>query len=59
MIVARHRAPPPGQNIAVGKRVGQWVSELFLTTLAAEGFLVEDVPSPLLWTGGRRLGARR
>ncbi len=43
VIVARHRAPPSGQNIAVGKRVGEWVYELFLTTLAADGFLVEDV----------------
>jgi hypothetical protein len=27
----------------VGKRVGDWVYELFITTLEAEGFLVEDV----------------
>jgi len=59
VIVARHPAPGLGHNIAVGKRVGEWVYELFLTTLTVEGFLVEDVPSPLLWTGGRRLGARR
>jgi len=43
VIVARHRAPPPGHHIAVGKRVGEWVYELFLTALAADGFLVEDV----------------
>jgi hypothetical protein len=27
----------------VGKRVGEWVYELFITMLDAEGFLVEDV----------------
>ena len=27
----------------MGKRVGEWVYELFITTLPAEGFLVEDV----------------
>jgi hypothetical protein len=43
VIVARHPAPPAGKDIPVGKRVGEWVYELFLTTLAADGFLVEDV----------------
>src|SRR5438093_8383754 len=43
VIVARHPAPPPGKDIPVGKRVGEWVYELFITTLDAEGFLVEDV----------------
>ena len=43
VIVARHPAPPPGKNIPVGKRVGEWVYELFITMLDAEGFLVEDV----------------
>ena len=43
VIVARHPAPVPGKDIAVGKRVGEWVYELFLTTLGADGFLVEDV----------------
>ena len=43
VIVARHPAPPPGKEIPVGKRVGEWVYELFITTLDAEGFLVEDV----------------
>ena len=28
--------------IPVGKRIGEWVYELFITTLGAEGFLVED-----------------
>jgi hypothetical protein len=43
VMVARHCAPPPGKNIPVGKRVGEWVYELFITTLGADGFLVEDV----------------
>jgi hypothetical protein len=43
VIVARHPAPPPGKDIPVGKRVGEWVYELFITTLGADGFLVEDV----------------
>jgi hypothetical protein len=43
VIVARHRAPAAGKSITVGKRVGEWVYELFMTTLAADGFLVEDV----------------
>jgi hypothetical protein len=43
VIVARHPAPPPGKDIPVGKRVGEWVYELFITRLCADGFLVEDV----------------
>jgi hypothetical protein len=43
VMVARHPAPPAGQEIPVGKRVGEWVYELFITMLGAEGFLVEDV----------------
>jgi hypothetical protein len=43
VIVARHPPPPPGKQVAVGKRVGEWVYELFITTLSADGFLVEDV----------------
>jgi len=43
VIVARHPAPPPGKDIPVGKRVGEWVYELFITMLDAEGFLVQDV----------------
>ncbi len=43
VIVARHPAPPPGKDIPVGKRVGEWVYELFVSTLGADGFLVEDV----------------
>jgi hypothetical protein len=43
VIVARHRAPEPGTLVAVGKRIDEWVYELFMTTLSADGFLVEDV----------------
>jgi hypothetical protein len=43
VIVARHPAPPAGKDIPVGKRVGEWVYELFITTLPIDGFLVEDV----------------
>ena len=42
VIVARHAAPPPGKKVKVGKRVGEWVYELFITTLPVDGFLVED-----------------
>src|SRR5260370_40990896 len=40
VIVARHPAPPPGKSVTVGKRVDEWVYELFITTLDADGFLV-------------------
>jgi hypothetical protein len=43
LIVARHRASAPGKPVTVGKRVGEWVYELFITTLGADSFLVEDV----------------
>ena len=43
MIVARHPAPPVGKKVTVGKRVDEWVYELFITTVGADGFLVEDV----------------
>src|SRR5947209_6172487 len=43
LIVARHPAPPPSKPVKVGKRVDEWVYELFITTLDADGFLVEDV----------------
>jgi hypothetical protein len=42
VIVARHAARPPGKKVTVGKQVGEWVYELFMTTLPADGFLVED-----------------
>src|SRR3989441_3685148 len=43
VIVARHSAPPPGKDVKVGKRVGEWVYELFMTNLDADGFLAEDI----------------
>ena len=43
VIVARHPSPPQGKSVAVGKRVGEWVYELFITTLDTDRFLVEDV----------------
>ncbi len=43
VIVARHRAPAPGKSVTVGKRIGEWVYELFITTLGEDRFLVEDV----------------
>ena len=43
VIVARHPAPPAGKDIPVGKRVGEWAYEVFVTMLGADGFLVEDV----------------
>ncbi len=57
-MVARHPAPPPGKNIPVGKRVGEWVYELFITTLPTDGFLVEDVLDLSHGRGAEDRGAR-
>src|SRR6266516_2023232 len=43
VVVARHPAPPADKKVRVGKRVDEWVYERFITTLDADGFLVEDV----------------
>jgi hypothetical protein len=43
IIVARYRAPAAGKRVSVGKCIGEWVYEIFITTLPADGFLVEDV----------------
>jgi hypothetical protein len=43
VIVARHPAAPADKKVRVGKRIGEWVYELFITTVDANGFLVEDV----------------
>jgi hypothetical protein len=43
VIVARHHAPAPGKKVSVGKCIGEWVYEVFITTLPLDGFLVEDV----------------
>jgi hypothetical protein len=42
-IVARHPLPAPSKGVAVGKCIGEWVYDLFITTLPIEGFLVEAV----------------
>src|SRR5437763_7534384 len=42
VIVARHHVPAPGKRVSVGKCIGEWVYELFITTLPTEGFLVEE-----------------
>ena len=43
IIVARHHVPTSGKRTSVGKCIGEWVYEVFITTLPADGFLVEDV----------------
>jgi len=43
VIVTRHPAPESGKLVRVGKRIEGWVYELFITTLGADGFLVEDI----------------
>jgi hypothetical protein len=43
VIVVRHRAPAKGKPVRVGKRIDEWVYELFITTLPIDGFLVEEV----------------
>lgn len=43
VIVARHPLPAPGKRVSVGKCIGEWVYELFITTLPTDGFLVEEV----------------
>ena len=43
MIVTLTLAPSPDSAVKVGKRLGEWIYELFLTTLDADGLLVEDV----------------
>jgi hypothetical protein len=43
VMVARHPAPAPDKPVTVGKRIDEWVYELFITTLGAERFLAEDV----------------
>ena len=59
VIVVRHPAPPAGKDIPVGKRVGEWVYELFITMLDAEGFLVEDVLDLYHGRGAEDRGAGR
>jgi hypothetical protein len=41
VILTRHACS--GEHVAVGKLVGTWIYELFLTTLPTDGFLATDV----------------
>lgn len=43
IIVLRHHVPAPDKRVSVGKCIGEWVYELFVTTLPIDGFLVEEV----------------
>jgi len=43
VIVARHHLPTSSKRVSVGKCIGEWVYELFITTLPVDGFLVEEV----------------
>ena len=43
VLVARYPVPAPGKRVSVGKCLGEWVYELFITTLPSDGFLVEEV----------------
>ncbi|GHO61525.1 hypothetical protein KSC_033450 [Ktedonobacter sp. SOSP1-52] len=51
IIVARHRAPAPGKRVSVGKCIGEWVYEVFITTLPIDGFLVARCARSLSWAG--------
>lgn len=41
--MARHHLPASSKRVSVGKCIGEWVYELFITTLPIDGFLVEEV----------------
>jgi hypothetical protein len=43
VIVARRAVPPPPQAVTVGKRVGDLVYELVMTTTEDDAFLVQDI----------------
>ncbi len=43
VIVARRAAPPAPQAVTVGKRVGDMVYELFMTTTEDDAFLAQDI----------------
>jgi hypothetical protein len=54
VMVARHPVPPAGKLVTVGKRIDAWIYELFLTDLAADGFLARSYPGSLSWTRSLR-----
>lgn len=58
VIIARHRAPEQGKPVRVGKRINDWVYELFITTLPPDGFLAEDVIDLYHGRGAFARGAR-
>jgi len=58
VIVARRPAPPPDKPVRVGKRVGEWVYELFITTLDADGLTSRGCSGSLSWTWSLWGGAR-
>lgn len=43
VVVARHLAPSPDRQVKVGKRVGEWVYELFLTNVEWHAFFLKDI----------------
>ena len=59
VIVARHPAPPLGKSVTVGKRIDEWVYELFLTDLDADGLLAEDILDLYHGRGAEDRSARR
>jgi hypothetical protein len=59
VIVARHPAPAAGKSVTVGKRIDEWVYELFLTGLDADGLLAEDILDPYHGRGAEDRRAHR
>jgi hypothetical protein len=57
VMVTRHPAPPPDKAVRVGKQRGEWVYELFITTLEADGLSSRGCARPLSRTRGLRGGA--
>jgi hypothetical protein len=43
VIVTRYPAPASKKKPSVGKRIGPWVYELYLTALSEDGFVPEDI----------------
>ena len=59
VIGARHHAPPSGKAVTVGKRIDEWVYELFLTGLDADGLLAEAILDLYHGHGAEDRSARR
>jgi hypothetical protein len=58
VIVARHPPPPPDKPVRVGKRVGEWVYELFITPLDADGLPSRGCAFPSIMDVGPKLAVR-